>query len=191
MGDGSTAGNVTINETACPPRPDGARGICYSLSYVAAAPYETPISHTTGVCNWAGLYLQYPTNNWGTEPGLPIVADKLSAVRFYAAVAAGTELVTFAIGGIGTRLGDAPPANACPPVEVPPGDYYDQITGSTSAMLGTQWQRVEVPISPRFPASGTATAVPIETLLGGLAWSVSATTSPLPKTIFVDDVVYE
>lgn len=192
MGDGATPGNVAVNESPCRARAPGARGICYSFDYVDTQPYETPVSHSSGVCNWAGLFLQYPTNNWGREPGLPIPAGKLNTVRFSAAVAAGSELVTFQIGGLGTRPGDPAPTGGCPPAEEEPGPYFDQIQNATAPQtVGSEWQEIEIAILPRYPASGSAAEVPITSLLGALAWSVSGTTTPLPKTIYVDDLVYE
>lgn len=188
MGDGATPGNVSIDAASCPARASGARGTCYSFQYLDTKPYETATSRQTGVCNWAGLFLQYPAGNWGTAPGLPIVAAKLSRATFSVAVAEGSELVTFQIGGIGTRPGDQPPRDACPP-DTTPGPYFDQVQSATAPqMVGTEWQRVEIPIAARYT---TGDGVAIETLIGALAWSVSGTTTALPKTIYVDDVVYE
>lgn len=189
MGDGATPGNVSINAASCPARAPGARGTCYSFQYLDTRPYETPTSQQTGVCNWAGLFLQYPAGNWGAEPGLKIPSAKLSRVRLSAAIAEGSELLTFQIGGIGTRPGDVPPAGACPPADTEPGPYFDQISSATAPQtVGTEWQRIEIPIVPRYTAGD---GVAIETLIGALAWSVSGTTTALPKTIYVDDVVYE
>ncbi len=194
MGDGATPGNLVINQgTDCKARPDGARGNCFSFQYVNNAPYTTPVSKSTGVCNWAGLFWQYPTNNWGTETGLPIPVSKLTKVTFQVAVASGSELMTFQLGGIGTPpLPDGAPAppstTACPPPDSPSPTNYDLLLGSLMQTVGSDWQKLEIPIGARDPAS----PLPSTTLLiGAFAWSVAGNTSPLPKTVYIDDLFYE
>ncbi len=194
MGDGATPGNLVINQgTDCKMRPDGARGNCFSFQYVNNAPYTTPVTKSTGVCNWAGLFWQYPTNNWGTDVGLPIPVSKLKKVSFQVAVGAGSELMTFQLGGIGTPpLPDGAPAppstSACPPPDGPSPPNFDVLLGSLMQMVGTEWQKLEIPIAARDPAA----PLPLtSSLIGAFAWSVAGNTSPLPKTVYIDDLVYE
>jgi hypothetical protein len=193
MGDGATPGNLNQGTTAtCKERPAGARGNCYNFQYVASNPYTTQITKSTGVCNWAGLFFQYPDNNWGTSPGLPVPAGKLTKVSFQVAVGAGSELMTFQLGGIGSPpLPDGgappPPANACPPAETPPPPNYDALIGVVMQMVGTEWQKIEIPLATRDPS----VPLPDKTnLIGALSWALAATPG-LPKTIFLDDLVYE
>jgi hypothetical protein len=193
MGDGATPGNLVIGtSTGCKDRPAGARGYCYSFQYVGSAPYTTPVTKSTGVCNWAGLFFQYPDNNWGASPGLPIPAGKLTKVSFQVAVAAGSELMSFQMGGIGAPpLPDggpaSPPAGACPPAETPPPPNYDVLMGIAMQQVGTEWQKIEIPLTGRDPS----VPLPASTnLIGALSWAIPATPG-LPKTVFLDDVVYE
>jgi hypothetical protein len=193
MGDGATPGNLVIGTQAtCKDRPSGARGYCYSFQYVASNPYTTPISKSTGVCNWAGLFFQYPDNNWGTEPGLPIPTGKLTKVTFQVAVGAGTELMTFQMGGVGLPpLPDGgpppPPGTACPPAETPVPPNYDTLSAITMQNVGTEWQKMELPLTMRDPS---ATPAATTNLIGALSWGIPATPG-LPKTIFLDDIFFE
>jgi hypothetical protein len=86
MGDGAN-GTSLVNDTACAPRPTGARGDCYHFTYHA------------GSMLWSGVYWQFPANNWGAAEGkaLPAGAKRVS---FYAAGKAGGEVLKVKIGGI-------------------------------------------------------------------------------------------
>jgi hypothetical protein len=91
LGDGVVAGSVTV-ETSCKlPRPTGAMGNCYSITYKPQPPESGPA--------WAGLYWQFPRGNWGLTRGKK-VAPGASKVTFWAACGTGQELVTFRAGGI-------------------------------------------------------------------------------------------
>jgi hypothetical protein len=193
MGDGATAGNLVIQTSSgCKDRPAGARGYCYSFQYVAMNPYTTPITKSSGDCRWAGLFFQYPDNNWGEQPGLPVPAGKLTKLTFQIAVGAGSELMTFQMGGIGLPpLPDGgappPPSTACPPVETPVPPNYDVLVGTTMQNVGTEWQKIEIPLAMRDPSA----PVPATTnLIGAMSWGVPAPPG-LPKTIFLDDIFFE
>jgi hypothetical protein len=193
MGDGATMGNFRVGSSnECKERPAGARGNCFNFHYDASNPYTTPITKSTGVCNWAGLFFQYPANNWGTAPGLLVQSGKLTKVTFQVAVGAGMELMTFQMGGVGSPpLPDGgpppPPSGACPPAETPPPPNYDVLIGMTMQQVGTEWQKIEIPLATRDPS----VPVPAATnLIGALAWSLAATPG-LPKTIFLDDLYVE
>jgi hypothetical protein len=193
MGDGATTGNLVINsDSGCKTRPAGARGHCYSFQYVASAPYTTPVTHSNGVCNWAGLFFQYPGNNWGTDEGLPVPTGKLTKLTVQVAVASGSDLFTFQAGGIGVPPSPdgapaAPPSTACPPAEIPPPIHYDDISSTVMLMVGTDWQKIEIPIMSRQPG----VPVPATThLIGAFSWGISASPG-LPKTVYVDDIAYE
>ena len=193
MGDGATNGNLIAHtDTPCKARPPGARGSCYSFEYVASAPYTTPVNHTTGVCNWAGVFFQHPANNWGAEQGEPVPSGQLTKLTFQVAVAAGSELLSFQAGGIGVPpLPDGapapPPATACPPAETPPPIYYDDISSTVMLPVGTDWQKIEIPIMARQPGA----PVPATTnLIGAFSWGISAS-GGLPKTVYIDDLFYE
>ena len=186
MGDGATPGLLTItvdDETKCKARPSGAKGDCYAFDY------------TPGPALFAGLYWQSPANNWGSSPGVPIRADKLTRVSFQAAVKSGSESMTFEIGGIGL-----PPDPTLDAQRAAMGDVNnDQFINKDVFTVSGDWQRFSLLIpAPSDPKK------PIRTLIGAFAWYASypalpSTTDPAtfdysslpPKTIFIDDLVYE
>ncbi len=92
MGDGITPGPVVVQTTGCKtPRPPGAKGNCYKVTYKPQPP--------EAAYAWGGLYWQYPDNNWGAAAGKRI-AKGATKVSFYAAGESGQEVVTFRVGGI-------------------------------------------------------------------------------------------
>ena len=88
-----------------------------------AASTEQPYSGTTCVkieyqpkvpkaSGWAGIYWQYPVNNWGTEKGRTNLKGAKRLV-FYARGARGGETVTVKIGGLrGKKYSDSDMAQA-------------------------------------------------------------------------------
>lgn len=98
MGDGEKPGFLlgSVDE-GCLPRPAGAEGSCYRFDY------------KVGPTKWAGVFWQFPANNWGSRPGRK-VATRFSKVRF---AAAGRFTVTLPAGaGVGAACGDG---SACRP----------------------------------------------------------------------------
>jgi len=94
MGDGVTPGAIVVDRANCKlPRPVGARGNCYKISYQPLPPA------TPGNPAWAGVYWLSPQDNWGQRPGRKI-QPAATAVTFYAAGATGTESVAFRVGGV-------------------------------------------------------------------------------------------
>lgn len=53
---------------------------------------------------WAGIYWQYPENNWGDSPGISLVGAK--RIVFYAKGESGDEILEFKSGGITGKFGD-------------------------------------------------------------------------------------
>jgi hypothetical protein len=193
MGDGATVGNLLIATSAgCKdPRPAGARGACYSFQYVAMAPYTRP--GMSAMCSWAGLFFQYPDNNWGLAQGLDVPISKLHQMTAQVAVGAGNELMTFRLGGIGNPLPDGtpgpPPGDACPPPDTPPLPNYDVVDSQLQIGVGTDWQKIVLPIVPRNLPTPPGDTIK---LIGAFAWAVPATSGePLPKTVYVDDLFFE
>jgi hypothetical protein len=94
MGDAVRRGFVVVDTTNCQlPRPSGAHGNCYKISY---KPFPPAIA---GDPAWAGIYWLAPRGNWGTSPGQK-VEPAATMVTFYAAGTTGTESVSFRAGGI-------------------------------------------------------------------------------------------
>ena len=87
MGDGSDGASLVADTAGCAPRPDGAQGDCYRFTYTAAKQL------------WAGVYWQFPANNWGAMEGKKIKPGA-KQVSFYAAGGEGGEVLKVAVGGI-------------------------------------------------------------------------------------------
>ena len=66
-------------------RAGSGRGLCHAFTY------------TPGSVGWAGVFWQYPADNWGTELGRPVPAGAKS-VSFYAWSDAGGEVIQFGAG---------------------------------------------------------------------------------------------
>jgi len=89
--DGGVAPIVQEVDMAClTTRPPGAVGHCHKFTY-------TPTAIAAGGLSWAGVYWQYPANNWGTSPGKRI-AQGATKVTFYAASDVANTVVTFIVG---------------------------------------------------------------------------------------------
>ncbi|MFN3763657.1 MAG: glycosyl hydrolase family 17 protein, partial [Anaerolineae bacterium] len=85
------------------------------------------ISYTPGPIGWAGIYWQYPENNWGNiNKGLDIRwANK---VTFWAKGEKGGEKIRFFVGGIGTKNDPYP-------------DSWRPQASTGFVELSTQWQK--------------------------------------------------
>ena len=156
MGDGQTSPTaVVVSSTACQrPRPTGAVGDCYRVTF------------TPGDLGWAGVYWQYPENNWGASPGKPVEAGA-SRVTFYAAGAAGGEMLQLLIGG---------ESNAKLP-------YQDSFKATSMITLTTTPMLYEVDISGRNYDSG---------VLGAFGWTLIAPTgAKAPIVFFLDSIRWE
>jgi len=177
-GDGKSApGMITTNQYdggTCgdKKRSAGARGHCFTFDYVP------------GPNLFGGVYFQYPANNWGSEPGLSVHADKLGKVSFKYAVADGNQtMLRFGIGGIGYPTHtDADLAQGL--------THSDQFVGGDVAPTATSdWTAMSLVIPP-------AQIPNITNIIGAFAWYAAYpmgsdfTTLP-PTTLYLDDLVYE
>ncbi len=150
MGDGTTVGAVDVKTTECmTPRPPGARGDCYKVTYA-------PIGA------WAGVYWQYPADNWGAKAGKKITpgATKLT---FWAAGSKGGEKIDFKVGGIEDET-------------LP---FHDTFKAETSEKLTSAWVKYEVNFGPKGYGD----------VIGGFSWSMSVTGADAsgPPTVFYLD----
>ncbi len=160
MGDGETPGHIVVDvaNDNCANRPPGARGDCYRFTY------------TPGNLLWAGVYWQYPANNWGTRPGrstLPI----FKSVKFYAATDTDGLSVQFITGGI----------------QNPAFPYADQFRDGIFEKVGFDWKPFTIDVS--FETTYDA-------VIGAFAWVTSypTGTDPTgapPTVLYLDDIVWE
>jgi hypothetical protein len=134
------------------PAPGGSRGDCYAISYTSPA------------VGYAGVFWQFPPNNWGTDEGRR-VAPGATKVTFYGrADGAAPVPVTLGVGGIGGGGGMPEP-------------YHDTIDGSLPVMLGSDWQAFSVPISGAY-----------DWVISGFSWEAS---TQAPITFYLDDIQWQ
>ena len=155
MGDGATPGAIQVDTTACKtPRPAAALGDCYKVTY------------TLGTLGWAGVYWQYPANNWGASPGKQIAAGA-TKVAFYAAGAAGGELLQFLAGG--ENDGTLP--------------YHDAFKVTQNQTLTTSLAPYTVDLTGHAYDTG---------VLGGFAWIATAPLgSTAPIVFYLDAIAWQ
>jgi hypothetical protein len=156
MGDGQTSSTaVVVSSSTCrQPRPAGAVGDCYRVTY------------TPGAQSWAGVYWQYPENNWGASPGKR-VEPGANHVTFYAAGAAGGEALQLLVGG---------ESNAKLP-------YQDSFKVMSAITLTTTLTPYQMDISGRNYESG---------VLGAFGWTLVAPTgTKAPIVFFLDSIRWE
>lgn len=164
MGDPST---MFANCGAVGRATASAQGFCHRVVYAA------------GPKGWAGIFWQYPANNWGEVAGYPM---PLGATRltFWARGAVGGESVAFRTGytGFATTL------QPCTP---------DTVSGNTVALrLTTTWTQYSFSLMGAY----TQGAAPVQGVLGGFAWignAVSATDDGGPGTLefYIDDIQWQ
>jgi len=159
MGDGATGSAVAAETaaTACAPRPPGARGDCYKFTYAA------------GTQLWAGVYWQFPANNWGGAEGKKI-APGATTVAFWAAGGAGGEVLNVTAGGVHD-------------VTLP---HSDTLKAQTKVTLTTEMTRYTIDLAGQR----------YDQVIGAFAWSAGYPPATDPKTarpivIYLDDIVWE
>jgi hypothetical protein len=113
---------------------------------------------------WAGIYWQFPENNWGDIPeGRNLTGAK--NLTFWARGENGGEKAEFRVGGI-------------------TGQYYPdsiQIPVSTGVrVLSRDWKRYEIDLSEQ----------DLSNVIGGFCWVNSMTQNPVGCTIYLDDIKY-
>ncbi len=168
MGDGATVGVVTMLPAKTTDSQDcngnrssaTALGVCHTITYVPLAATATPAP-----AGWAGVYWQYPANNWGTKPGFAIPPGA-TKVSFWARGDAGGELVGFIAGGIVT-------AGA---------SYSDSLKASTpTETLTTTWTQYSMDL----------TGFTYTQVLGGFAWTMGAPAGGTTAKFYVDDIEWQ
>jgi len=159
MGDGMQPGNINAETStgACAPRPPGAKGDCYKFTYTPKAQL------------WAGVYWQYPANNWGAMPG-KMIAPGATKVHFRAAAGVGGVMLTVLAGGIH----DAMLPN------------HDDFKVQKPIALTTTLSEYTIDL----------TGQTYNTVIGGFAWTVMlpAGTDPAtapPIVLYFDDIEWE
>lgn len=129
-----------------------------------SAPASIRVSWRSGPQGWAGIYWQYPENNWGEKPGHNL--QGATRLTFWAKGATGGEVVEFKMGGI--RAGGA--------------SYHDSADASLGFVtLVGEWRQFSIELRGK----------DLSNVIGGFAWIARSTDNPSGLTFFVDDIAYE
>lgn len=158
LGDGATIGNVNMVAADCPTRAPNPLGDCYHVTYNPPNP---------GANFYAGVFWQYPGNNWGDYYGHTILPGATKAT-VWARSEKGGEQVVFKVGGIAPTN----PAN-------------DKTLGfavsAPPVTLTTQWAEYTVDFG----------GAPYNEVLGGFAWVINLPTdgsATAPIVFYLDSI---
>jgi|GEM_PF-1016910 len=121
----------------------------------------------SGAQGWAGVYWQYPENNWGDKPGA-LDLSRANQLTFWAKGATGDEVVRFFAGGIGSSS----------------TAYQDTLRPEATSgfvRLTAAWHKYTINLAGR-DLSG---------LIGGFGWTADRCANPAGATFWLDDIRYE
>ncbi len=163
MGDGEMPGFVSM----LPAKPtdnadcNGKRAMAPAVGQCHQVTYTPPDAGGKG---WAGVYWQYPANNWGTKAGytIPPGANKVS---FWAKGAAGGEQVSFLAGGI------AGASSA----------FQDTVKSQVKTTLTTDWVQYSIDISGQSYTQ----------VIGGFGWTMTAASAGTSGQFFIDGIEWQ
>ena len=114
---------------------------------------------------WAGVYWQYPANNWGGNPD-GIDLRWANKVTFWARGARGGETVRFFVGGIGAAL-----------------PYPDSVQPQVTTgwlKLTDQWQQYSINLAGK----------DLTRVVGGFGWVAEKVDPTSGLVFYLDDVIY-
>jgi hypothetical protein len=132
--------------------------------------------------DWAGMYWQYPANDWGDSPG-GYDLTRAKRLTFWARGEQGEEVINvFQVGGINGKFGDTTNVSIGP------------IT------LTKQWQKYTIDLQQALFATtfsketlqGTQELPPLSRIIGGFGWEASPDANNQNDIIFyLDEIRYE
>ena len=163
MGDGATPGAVTMTPAKTGDSRDcnGHRAGATAVGDCHAVVYAPPAANGMG---WAGVYWQYPANNWGTKPGYAIPPGA-TKVTFQAKGEKGGEKVTFLAGGI-INAGSA---------------YTDSLKASVDVTLTADWAPYSIDLGGQTYSQ----------VLGAFGWTMKASDAGPSGGFLVDDIQWQ
>lgn len=126
--------------------------------------------YTDNKNNWAGIYWQYPENNWGDNTGYDLTgATKLT---FWARGQKGGEKIEFKVGGVN-----------CPPYYDSGKSYQDTCGSITTGVITLEdtWQQYEIELADQ----------DLSCIIGGFCWVANNNQNPNGCTFFLDDITYD
>jgi len=113
--------------------------------------------------NWAGIYWQWPPNNWGEKNGGYDLTGATKLTFWARGEKGGEQIMEFKIGGL-------------------TGTYSDSDSASIGPVeLTTEWQQFEIDL----------TDLDMSYISGGFAWVTNAMACPDGAVFFLDDIQYE
>lgn len=122
------------------------------------------IDYAPGPKGWAGVYWQYPINNWGEYPGY--ILGGASKLTFWARGETGGEKAEFKVGGIGT------------------GSYPDSINPPVSTgklNLTSDWRQYTISLKGE----------DFGNLIGGFAFVADSEDNPGGAIVYLDNIKFE
>lgn len=149
MGD---LGDIAL-DTQCAENPYSGK-TCIRISYSSG-----------GSQRWAGIYWQYPMNNWGDYPGYDI--SQATRLTFWVRGEKGGERAEFKVGGIKSA-----------------GKSYRDSFGPISTgiiKLRREWERYSIDLEGQ----------DISMIIGGFCWVTNRIQNPRGCTIYVDEIQFE
>lgn len=160
MGD---CGDIEINES-CTENPHSNR-TCIRVVYAAKGKGPNVCDYSAP-CKWAGVYWQYPPNNWGKDSVHKDAGFDLSAHKklVFWARAEKECRIEFKVGGIAEQFGDS--------LKSP---------RTNRAKLTTSWQEFEIDLD----------GADLSHIIGGFCWATDWQTNPDGVTFYLDDIRYE
>ena len=149
---------------------------CIRIIYsVETHPMSTPTTPTPTlqptptqpVEGWAGIYWQYPINNWGDYPGYNI--SKATKLTFWARGKKGGEKAKFKIGGIASH-------------GKPYRDSFDPVSTDPEIIeLTNEWKKYTI---------NNLSKQNLSMVLGGFCWVTNRIQNPEGCTIYLDEISF-
>lgn len=151
MGDGEKPGFVQVRPVSGEkPRPGKDDNLCIKVTY------------KPGPVGWAGVYWQYPAQNWGDQPGRSLRGK--TKLVFWAAGLKGGEIVQFKAGGITGKK------------------YHDSFEATIgSKALTKDWKEYVIDLSGK----------DLSSVIGAFAWVATGDANPGGLTFYLDDIRFE
>lgn len=135
----------------CPTKPHSGK-YCQKWTYALKGEQEN---------GWAGVYYQYPANNWGKKKGYNLTGYK--KMTFWARGDRGGEVITVKAGGI-------------------TGPYPDSFLAELGDItLTPDWKEYTMNLSKK----------DLSNVVGGFCFAVNSTDNPKGCIFYFDDIVYE
>jgi len=154
MGDGSNGNQYVKIDEVCKTNVRPNRQSCIKITY------------TVGPLDWAGVYWQNKSDNWGDEAGEDFSGKSFKKISFWAKGEKGGEVVEFKGGGIRN----------------PNKTYKDSFEATTGKItLERNWKQYDISLEDKN----------LHTVIGLFCWVASGRSNPAALTFYLDDIQYE